>query len=137
MNKDLENTCINGPLEELKEKINSSNINSRDEVGWSIDWMIFWYSSLKTLLFILSLLTLQIGEMNYWRLFCFCWEKEQKCWWELELIHSWEMNMWDQFPVLPFSFHFYRVKQQEIWQEKVVILVLKDYWRNMREILKD
>jgi len=29
MSDDLFNTCINGPLEELKEKINSSNINSR------------------------------------------------------------------------------------------------------------
>jgi len=25
--------CINGPLEELKEKINSSNINSRTKYG--------------------------------------------------------------------------------------------------------
>jgi len=34
MTQDLQNTCINGPLEELKEKINSSNINSRDGVCW-------------------------------------------------------------------------------------------------------
>jgi len=34
-------------------------------------------------------------------------------------------------------FHVCRVKQQEIWPEKGVILILKDYWRNMREILKD
>jgi len=34
-------------------------------------------------------------------------------------------------------FHVCRVKQQEIWQEKMVILILKDFWRNMREILKD
>jgi len=32
MTQDLENACINEPLRELKEKINSSNINSRDEV---------------------------------------------------------------------------------------------------------
>ena len=32
MSDDLENTCENGPLRELKEKINSSNINSRNEV---------------------------------------------------------------------------------------------------------
>jgi len=32
MSDDLYNTCENGPLEELKNKINSSNINSRDEV---------------------------------------------------------------------------------------------------------
>jgi len=35
------------------------------------------------------------------------------------------------------SFHVFRVKQQEIWQEKGIILILKDFWRNMREILKD
>jgi len=35
------------------------------------------------------------------------------------------------------SFHNCRVKQQEIGPEKRVILILKDYWRNMREILKD
>ena len=29
MSEDLESTCKKGPLEELKEKINSSNINSR------------------------------------------------------------------------------------------------------------
>jgi len=29
MNDDLEDTCIGGPLRELKNKINSSNINSR------------------------------------------------------------------------------------------------------------
>jgi len=34
-------------------------------------------------------------------------------------------------------FYVYRVKQQEIWQEKRVILILKDYWRIMRGILKD
>ena len=61
----------------------------------------------------------------------------QRCWWKLELIHSWEMLRWDQFPVLPFPFHVCRVSQQEIMQEKVVILILKDFWRNMREILKD
>ena len=32
MNDDLENTCRKGTLEELKEKINSSNINSRNGV---------------------------------------------------------------------------------------------------------
>ena len=32
MDDDLENTCQLGPLRDLKEKINSSNINSRDEV---------------------------------------------------------------------------------------------------------
>jgi len=32
MTDDLENTCENGPLRELKKKINSSNINSRDVV---------------------------------------------------------------------------------------------------------
>jgi len=35
------------------------------------------------------------------------------------------------------SFHVCRVKQQVIMQEKGVILILKDCWRNMREILKD
>jgi len=30
----------------------------------------------------------------------------QRCWWKLELIHSWEIVMWDQFPVFPFLFHF-------------------------------
>jgi len=34
------------------------------------------------------------------------------------------------------SFHICRVKQQEIRQENRVILILKDCWRNMREILK-
>ena len=29
MSQDLYNTCYNGPLGELKEKINSSNINIR------------------------------------------------------------------------------------------------------------
>jgi len=29
MSNDLKNTCEDGPLGELKEKINSSNINSR------------------------------------------------------------------------------------------------------------
>jgi len=32
MTDDLENTCENGPLRELKERINSSNINYKDEV---------------------------------------------------------------------------------------------------------
>jgi len=32
MTDDLYNTCYNGPLGELKNKINSSNINSRDAV---------------------------------------------------------------------------------------------------------
>jgi len=32
MSDDLQNTCENGPLEDLKNKINSSNINSRNEV---------------------------------------------------------------------------------------------------------
>jgi len=32
MDQSIKNTCLNGPLEELKEKINSFNINSRDEV---------------------------------------------------------------------------------------------------------
>ena len=31
MSDDIYNTCLKGPLEELKEKINSSNINSRDD----------------------------------------------------------------------------------------------------------
>jgi len=35
------------------------------------------------------------------------------------------------------SFHICRVGQQEIWQVKGVILILKDCWRNMREILRD
>ena len=61
----------------------------------------------------------------------------QRCWWKLELIHSWEIVMWDQFPGLSFPFHDCREKQQEIGQEKMVILILKDFWRNMREILKD
>jgi len=61
----------------------------------------------------------------------------QRCWWKLELIHSWEIKRRDQFPVLLFPFHICRVKQQEIWQETMVILILKDFWRNMREILKD
>jgi len=30
--------------------------------------------------------------------------KLQKCWWKLELIHSWEINGWDPFPGLPFLF---------------------------------
>jgi len=30
MNYDIFNTCVNGPLKELKEEINSFNINSRD-----------------------------------------------------------------------------------------------------------
>jgi len=34
-------------------------------------------------------------------------------------------------------FHTCRVKQQEIGPEKRVILILKEYWRIMREILKD
>ena len=34
-------------------------------------------------------------------------------------------------------FHVCRVKQQEIRPEKGVILILKDCWRSMREILKD
>jgi len=34
-------------------------------------------------------------------------------------------------------FHGCRVKKQEIWQEKGVTIILKDCWRNMREILKD
>jgi len=32
MTDDLENTCMRGPLGELKNKINSSNINSRNSV---------------------------------------------------------------------------------------------------------
>jgi len=32
MTDDLKTTCVNGQLRELKNKINSSNINSRDEV---------------------------------------------------------------------------------------------------------
>jgi len=35
------------------------------------------------------------------------------------------------------SFHICRVKQQEMLQEKRVILILKDSWRHMREILRD
>ena len=35
------------------------------------------------------------------------------------------------------SFHVFRVKQQEIWQAKGFIFILKDCWRNMRGILKD
>jgi len=31
MNDDLQNTCENGPLRELKKKINFSNINSRED----------------------------------------------------------------------------------------------------------
>jgi len=58
-------------------------------------------------------------------------------WWKLELIHSQQIKLWDQFPVLPFPFYDCRVKQQEILQEKMVILILKDCWRIMREILKD
>jgi len=47
-------------------------------------------------------------------------------------------NKWVRsIPVLSFSFHVCRVKQQEIGQEKRVILILKDYWESMREILKD
>ena len=65
----------------------------------------------------------------------------QRCWWKLELIRSWEIITWDQFPVVPIPFHIpfhaCRVKQQEILQEKRVILILKDCWRIMREILKD
>jgi len=61
----------------------------------------------------------------------------QRCWWKLELIHSWGVTMLDQFPILSFPFHICRVKQQEIMQEKGVILILKDCWRIMREILKD
>jgi len=38
---------------------------------------------------------------------------------------------------ISFPFHVCRVKQQEIMQEEGVFLILKDYWRNMREILKD
>jgi len=36
MNDDLGSTCENGPLRELKNKINSSNINSRApySTGW-------------------------------------------------------------------------------------------------------
>jgi len=34
MSDDLRNTCENGPLEELKNKINSSNINSRASSLW-------------------------------------------------------------------------------------------------------
>jgi len=35
LDEDLFNTCYNGPLGELKEKINSSNINSRASFsGW-------------------------------------------------------------------------------------------------------
>jgi len=54
MTEDIYNTCRKGPLRELKEKINSSNINSKAPssypyVWWSIDWMIFlilvWKSS--------------------------------------------------------------------------------------------
>jgi len=32
MTEELRNTCRDGPLGELKKKINSSNINSRDRV---------------------------------------------------------------------------------------------------------
>jgi len=31
MSNDLENTCKNGPLRELKNKINSSNIHSKTD----------------------------------------------------------------------------------------------------------
>jgi len=36
MNDDLQTACRNGPLRELKNKINSSNINSRapSSSGW-------------------------------------------------------------------------------------------------------
>jgi len=47
-------------------------------IGW-----YFWYFRMNGLLFILCFIILQIGEMNNWRLFCFCWEKEQK--WMLKL----------------------------------------------------
>ena len=36
--------------------------------------------------------------------------------------------------ILLFPFHVFRVKQQEIWLENRVILILKDCWRIMREI---
>jgi len=34
MNDDLQTTCTDGPLGELKNKINSSNINSRASSSW-------------------------------------------------------------------------------------------------------
>ena len=34
-------------------------------------------------------------------------------------------------------FHVCKIKQQEIWPENGIIIMLKDFWRNMREILKD
>jgi len=46
-------------------------------------------------------------------------------------------NMVRSISSFSFPFHVCRVKQQEIGQEKMVILILKDYWRIMREILKD
>jgi len=82
--------------------------------------------SLETLLSYLHHLTIKL--------------RMQRCWWKLELIHSWEIIRSDLFPVLhflSFPFHVCRAKQQEIWQEKRIILILKDYWRIMREILKD
>jgi len=41
-------------------------------------WWYFWYFRKKALLFIMWFIFLRIGEMNYWRLFYFCWKKEQK-----------------------------------------------------------
>ena len=40
-------------------------------------------------------------------------------------------------PIVSFLFHICRVKQQEIGQDNMVILILKESWRIMREILKD
>jgi len=36
MSDDLLNTCKNGPLGELKEKINSSNINTKDSSRYGV-----------------------------------------------------------------------------------------------------
>ena len=59
MDDDLLNTCKNGPLGELKKKINSSNINSRGVVWWSIDWMIF----------LICLVWMDSSSYFYWKFF--------------------------------------------------------------------
>ena len=95
-----------------------------------IIFLLIFYHQLWDLIFRLDgLLSWELQDTMKLRL--------QKCWWKLELIHSWELIMWDQFPVLPFPFYTCRVKQQEIWQERRRIMILKECWRIMREILKD
>jgi len=137
------------------------------ELMWEIDdWMrldeeMFWYGwFLSNHLSYPSFFVQNIWELNYLPShlllsivrFYFIFRMEillsfkhhmkiklrlQRCWWKLKLIHSWEIKMWDQFPVLSFPFHVCRVKQQEIVQEKMVILISKDSWRSMRGILRD